>query len=211
MLASVGASDYRRSERAWTHNRTGRHPWRTWHEGLRRWNARTPTCAARRPGSTLPRTSPSQLPPRSRRHHSRGDGFVVAAVRQLTDRDFDTVDRIQRSAYSPDFLEDLAVFADKFTRYPDGCWVAEVDGQVVGYLFSHPGHFSAPPRPEQAAGRSGGSAGLLLHPRCRGASREARHRRGTAPCRGGARPCGDAWLSWHRVGSRPELAWVLGA
>jgi hypothetical protein len=76
---------------------------------------------------------------------------VVAAVRQLTDRDFDTVDRIQRSAYSPDFLEDLAVFADKFARYPDGCWVAEVDGQVVGYLFSHPGHFSAP-RPEQAAG-----------------------------------------------------------
>ena len=75
----------------------------------------------------------------------RGGGFVVAAVRQLTDRDFDTVDRIQRSAYSPDFLEDLAVFADKFARYPDGCWVAEVDGQVVGYLFSHPGHFSAPP------------------------------------------------------------------
>ena len=70
---------------------------------------------------------------------------MVAAVRQLTARDFDTVDRIQRSAYSPDFLEDLAVFADKFARYPDGCWVAEVDGQVVGYLFSHPGHFSAPP------------------------------------------------------------------
>ena len=70
---------------------------------------------------------------------------MVAAVRQLTDRDFDTVDRIQRSAYGPDFLEDLAVFADKFARYPEGCWVAEVDGQVVGYLFSHPGHFSAPP------------------------------------------------------------------
>src|SRR5215210_8138399 len=68
-----------------------------------------------------------------------------------------------------------------------------------------------PPRPEQAAGRSGGSAGLLLHPRCRGASRAARHRRGTAPCCGGVRPCGGAWLSWHRVGSRPELAWVLGA
>lgn len=59
--------------------------------------------------------------------------------------DLDAVDRIQRSAYSPDFLEDLAVFADKFARYPDGCWVAEVDAQVVGYLFSHPGYFSAPP------------------------------------------------------------------
>ena len=69
---------------------------------------------------------------------------MVAAVRQLTDRGFDTVDRIQHSAYSPDFLEDLAVFADKFAGYPDGCWVAEVDGQVVGYLFSHPGT-SRPP------------------------------------------------------------------
>ena len=82
---------------------------------------------------------------------------MVAAVRQLTDRGFDTVDRIQHSAYSPDFLEDLAVFADKFAGYPDGCWVARSMGRLSGICFSHPGHFSAPPRPEQAAGRSGGS------------------------------------------------------
>lgn len=90
-------------------------------------------------------TSPNRFPPRSRRSPNRGVNPVVAAVRQLTDRDFDAVDRIQRSAYSPDFLEDLAVFADKFARYPAGCWVAQVNGQIVGYLFSLPGYFSAPP------------------------------------------------------------------
>ena len=64
-----------------------------------------------------------------RRHHSRGDGFVVAAVRQLTDRGFDTVDCIQHSAYRPEFLEDHAVFTEKFAGYR----------RKVGWVsFSHP-------------------------------------------------------------------------
>jgi len=53
---------------------------------------------------------------------SAGAEALAATVRQLAANDLDSVDRIQRAAYSPDFLEDTAVFADKLARYPAGCW-----------------------------------------------------------------------------------------
>jgi GNAT superfamily N-acetyltransferase len=66
--------------------------------------------------------------------------------RPLVPDDLAAVDRIQRSSYRSDFVEDRRVFADKLARYPAGCWVCEVDEAVVGYLFSHPACFHAPPK-----------------------------------------------------------------
>jgi len=70
---------------------------------------------------------------------------MTAAVRPLTEHCLPAVDLIQRAAYSPSFLEELAILADKIAHYPDGCWAAEVEGQVVGYLLSHPACFANPP------------------------------------------------------------------
>jgi GNAT superfamily N-acetyltransferase len=55
------------------------------------------------------------------------------------------VDRIQKQAYQEEFVEDLAVFADKLRRYPDGCALCVSDATAVGYLFSHPGRLASPP------------------------------------------------------------------
>lgn len=70
---------------------------------------------------------------------------MTVTIRRLTVGDLGAVDRIQRLAYPPDFLEDAGVFADKLAHYPVGCWVGEAGGSVVGYLISHPACFSAPP------------------------------------------------------------------
>jgi GNAT superfamily N-acetyltransferase len=63
----------------------------------------------------------------------------------MTLEDLPSIDRIQRDAYDEYFLEDLAVFADKLQRCPEGCWVCVTDVGPVGYMFSHPAQLSLPP------------------------------------------------------------------
>jgi GNAT superfamily N-acetyltransferase len=52
---------------------------------------------------------------------------------------------LQRAAYPPSHHEDWAVLARKLQLWPVGCWVAEQDAELLGYLFSHPGRLDAPP------------------------------------------------------------------
>jgi len=45
----------------------------------------------------------------------------------------------------PDFPEDPAIFAERQSLYPAGALVLEREGQVRGYLLSHPWHSGKPP------------------------------------------------------------------
>lgn len=45
----------------------------------------------------------------------------------------------------PDFPEDLAIFAERQSLYPVGAFVLEREGDVRGYLLSHPWHCGKPP------------------------------------------------------------------
>ena len=65
--------------------------------------------------------------------------------RQMREADLPSVLQIQASAYTSDFQEPLSAFLRKLQLAPDFCWVAQVQGQVVGYLFSHPWHDVLPP------------------------------------------------------------------
>ena len=44
------------------------------------------------------------------------------------------------------FTERVAVYAERLALYPAGCRVLEQDGEVVGYLISHPWHREDPPK-----------------------------------------------------------------
>jgi ribosomal protein S18 acetylase RimI-like enzyme len=72
---------------------------------------------------------------------------MAGSLRPLMNDDLPQVERIQREAYPNYHKESLAVFADKLARYPTGCWAFLADGgEMVGYLFSHPGLLDDPPR-----------------------------------------------------------------
>ncbi|MFD2264829.1 GNAT family N-acetyltransferase [Lacibacterium aquatile] len=45
----------------------------------------------------------------------------------------------------PAYPEDPAVQADRLSLFPDGCWVAEHQGIIVGYCVAHAGKRQRPP------------------------------------------------------------------
>lgn len=44
------------------------------------------------------------------------------------------------------YPEDAAVFAERLSLYPDGCYVLDAAGSIVGYLIGHPWHERNPPK-----------------------------------------------------------------
>jgi ribosomal protein S18 acetylase RimI-like enzyme len=48
-------------------------------------------------------------------------------------------------AVHPDFPEDEAVFVNRLELHPNGCAVLLDDGNLKGYVVSHPWHFKQPP------------------------------------------------------------------
>ena len=66
-------------------------------------------------------------------------------ARPMVEADLDKVMDIQFRAYLPEFREKRQVFEEKLHRFPSGCWIAEIDGQPVAYLFSHPWMIDVPP------------------------------------------------------------------
>jgi GNAT superfamily N-acetyltransferase len=66
-------------------------------------------------------------------------------VRAMTPGDAAAVLAVQQIAYPPSHHEDWAVLARKLQLWPAGCWVAQQDDELLGYLFSHPGRLNAPP------------------------------------------------------------------
>jgi len=67
-------------------------------------------------------------------------------IRPMNYSDLDAVMKIQSMAYIPQYCESREVYEDKFAKYPDGCWVAEIDDYVVGYVISHPYLLDSPPK-----------------------------------------------------------------
>lgn len=66
-------------------------------------------------------------------------------IRPLRWTDIGTVMGIQSSAYKESFWEPSSTFESILTEYPQGCWLAEVDGGPAGYLFSQPEDLTSPP------------------------------------------------------------------
>lgn len=58
--------------------------------------------------------------------------------RFMTPNDLKRVYRISLAQWGMDNYESIDIFEDKLTRYPQGCFVYEIDNQIKGYLFSHP-------------------------------------------------------------------------
>jgi GNAT superfamily N-acetyltransferase len=44
------------------------------------------------------------------------------------------------------YTEPVAVYAERLALYPAGCRVFECEGEVAGYLISHPWHRQSPPK-----------------------------------------------------------------
>ena len=53
--------------------------------------------------------------------------------------------RIEKAAYIPPLAESGETFLSKLSAFPMGCKMAEIEGEPVGYLLSHPWSFNEPP------------------------------------------------------------------
>lgn len=63
---------------------------------------------------------------------------MVNIVR-LSAEDLVDVERLQALAYQdPALVEDIAVHADRLAKAPEFCFAARVDGQLAGYIVTHP-------------------------------------------------------------------------
>lgn len=69
----------------------------------------------------------------------------TASTRALTVADLDAVLAVQRAAYGDAYQESASVLARKLALAPGACWIAELDGRGVGYVFAHPWAGMEPP------------------------------------------------------------------
>jgi glyoxylase-like metal-dependent hydrolase (beta-lactamase superfamily II)/ribosomal protein S18 acetylase RimI-like enzyme len=65
-------------------------------------------------------------------------------IRPMTEKDIDSVMKIQSLAYDKAYQEGKETFETKFSAFPSGCWIAEAEGCAVGYLFSYPSMINNP-------------------------------------------------------------------
>ncbi|WP_373975571.1 GNAT family N-acetyltransferase [Chitinibacter sp. SCUT-21] len=79
--------------------------------------------------------------------------FSSSAIRTITPADLPRILAIQAASYPAHLLEDEATFLSKLQFAGKCSWLIEQNGQVLGYLFTHPWHGDTPPalnRAEQA-------------------------------------------------------------
>lgn len=79
------------------------------------------------------------------------DGIVRPEWRLMREQDLPRVYDVGTSVH-PDFPEEEAVFRDRFTIYPAGCFVLEGDGGIIGYGLSHPWTFQEAPALDSVLG-----------------------------------------------------------
>lgn len=53
----------------------------------------------------------------------------------------------------PGLPEDPAVFDERLTLYPAGCWVLQIADEIVGYTICHPWRVGQPPKLNSLLGR----------------------------------------------------------
>lgn len=66
------------------------------------------------------------------------------AWRPMTSADLPTVEQISAQVHGR-YAESQAVYAERLSLYPAGCFVWVADGAVAGLLVTHPWHDGAPP------------------------------------------------------------------
>ena len=92
---------------------------------------------------------------------------MTRAWRTMAEADLDAVAAIARIGF-PNHFEDRPMFANRLALAPEGCFVLEVDGRVLGYLIAYPWLAEAAPPsagPEVVSvvrARRGWSAALRL-------------------------------------------------
>jgi len=59
-------------------------------------------------------------------------------IKNLSEDELDDILIIQRQAYGSLLWEDKDVFSHKLHLFPQGCWIARLNGNPVAYLLSHP-------------------------------------------------------------------------
>ena len=65
------------------------------------------------------------------------DEMVQPEWRHMHEQDIASVTAVANVVHL-DFFEDEAVFRDRFTLYPRGCFVLAQDDEIIGYAISHP-------------------------------------------------------------------------
>src|SRR5262245_22544678 len=58
--------------------------------------------------------------------------------------DLSDVSRVADRVHT-DYPEDEAVFAERLSLYPAGCFTLQHNERTIGYVISHPWHFKKPP------------------------------------------------------------------
>jgi predicted N-acetyltransferase YhbS len=65
---------------------------------------------------------------------------AMVLIRPVRLRDIAAVSEIGSANYPKNYYEGEEAFASKITGYMRGCFVAEIDGEIVGYIISLPWH-----------------------------------------------------------------------
>lgn len=59
-------------------------------------------------------------------------------IRHAKPEDFDFIDHIGTSSYPDNYYEGSESFRSKILGYPEGCFVCEINKEIVGYIISFP-------------------------------------------------------------------------
>ena len=62
----------------------------------------------------------------------------MITVRHIRPEDLDHIDAIGTASYPANYYEDPASFWSKIAGYPAGVWVAELTGELAGYVIGFP-------------------------------------------------------------------------
>ena len=58
-------------------------------------------------------------------------------IRHPKEKEYDDIESLANDGYSNDFFESKNSFVSKIKGFPEGCYVAELDG-IIGYIISFP-------------------------------------------------------------------------
>jgi len=59
-------------------------------------------------------------------------------IRKININDFEQIEEIGNNNYVSNYYESAESFLSKIINYPDGCFVAEINDKVCGYIVSFP-------------------------------------------------------------------------
>ena len=59
-------------------------------------------------------------------------------IRHTKSEDFDFIDNIGTNSYPFNYYEGIESFRSKMIGYPEGCFVCEINKEILGYIISFP-------------------------------------------------------------------------